>query len=58
MVGGIASPRVYPVDRSVVGEMSLQGGRRLAAAGLLFLTLLMFAVPPAVAMLVLAGAIR
>jgi len=58
MVGGIAARRAYPVERRAFGEISLEGGRRLAAAGLLFLTGLMFAMPPAVAMLVLAGALR
>ena len=58
MVGGVASRLAYPVDRSAVGESSPESGWRFAVAGLLFLTGLMFAIPPAVAVLVLAGAIR
>ena len=58
MVGCVPARPAYPVDRSVVGEISLEGGRRLAIAALLFLAGLMFVMPPAVAVLVLAGVIR
>jgi len=58
MVGSVASRPAYPVDRSVVGEIALEGRRRLAVAALLFLTGIMFATPPAVAVLFLVGAIR
>jgi hypothetical protein len=58
MRGSVAARPVYPADRSAVGEISIEGGRRLAVAVLLFLTGVMFAMPPGVAVLVLAGAIR
>ena len=58
MVADVTARPGYPVERSVVGEMSVEGGRRRAVATLLFLTGLMFAMPPAVAVLVLTGAIR
>ncbi len=58
MVGGVRSRAAYPVGRRVVGEIPLEGGRQLAVAALLFLTGLMFAMPPAVAVLVMVGAIR
>jgi len=58
MVGSVPARAAYPVDRSVVGEISLEGGRRLAIAALLFLAGLMFVMPPAVAVLVLVGVIQ
>src|SRR2546423_926046 len=51
MVGGVAARPAYPVDRSVVGEISLEGGRRFAVAAVLLLTGLMFFMPPAVAVI-------
>ena len=69
MVGSVASRPAYPVDRSAVGdlpverlhfggEMSLEGGRRLAVAALLFVTAVMFTTPPLIAALVLVGVIK
>jgi hypothetical protein len=58
MVAGFLSRKAYPVGRRVVGENALEVGWRLKVAALLFLTGLMFGLPPAVAVLVLVGAIR
>ena len=58
MVGDVAARPAHPVDRKVVGETALEGRRRLAMAALVLVTGLTFALPPVVAVLVLAGVIR
>ena len=59
--GGVVARRVgrVPVERTRFdGEFVVEGGQRIAAAALLFLTGFMFATPPVIAVLALAGIIR
>jgi hypothetical protein len=69
MERGVVLAAIHPAHRALVGQLPvagvgddgefvLEGGHRIAAAALLFLTGLMFTIPPTVALPVLAGNVR